>query len=122
MRSKSHRFLKKTPPPRHQSGEKFLLGPIPLAGIDAASKLPGKAALVIYMQAWFRVGVKGTATVKLPTYKLHQNLGLARSSIQRGLAALEGAQLLTVSRRGYQSPIVTVLPCSATQDVGQAPT
>lgn len=90
--------------PLHHQTEPFLKGPIPMAWLDTAAKLPGKA-LAIGIALWFRVGLKRSQTIALNLSRL----GLDRTSAARGLTALERAELIHVARGRGKKAIVTVL-------------
>lgn len=94
--------------PRHKPGEKFLRGPIPLAWLQTAAPLPGKA-LHVGVALWFWAGMTRNRTVSLNLTRLEGVFGVQRHSASRGLAALEKAKLITVVRARGRCPIVTLL-------------
>lgn len=95
-------------PPRHQPGERFLKGPIPWRWLAEAMRLPGRA-LHVATVLWFRAGLTRSATVSLSLSKL-QDVGVARTTASRALAALERAGLVEVVRAPGRRPQVTILP------------
>ena len=94
-----------SPPSRRD--RRFLKGPIPLAWLASAGRLPGKA-LHVAIALWFVVGVAKTREVKLSSALLAE-LGVDRHAGYRGLAALERAHLVQVVRHRGRQPLVTVL-------------
>jgi hypothetical protein len=95
-------------PPRHRKGEKFLKGPIPLGWLVQAARLPGRA-LHVGVALWHQAGLTRASQVPL-SMKLMRSMGVERSSVYRGLHALEDAQLVAVARRRGHKPKVTILP------------
>lgn len=93
-------------PPHHVKGEMFLKGPIPWSWLVAAGGAKGRA-LQVAIVLWLEVGMKRSATVRLPHQRL-RDMGVDRHAARRGLAALEAAGLVAVERRNGASPIVTV--------------
>ena len=107
-------------PPRHQPGDEFLKGPIPIRWLKLASCLPGKA-LAVGIVVWFKAGATKRRTVRLCS-QLRGKLELDRRSTYRGLKALEGARLVDVQRHPGRCPVVTILevpePNTAEQEGG----
>jgi hypothetical protein len=99
-------------PPRHRKGEKFLKGPIPLEWLIQAARLRGRA-LHVGVALWHQVGLTGVSQVRLPMH-LMRSMGVERSSVYRGLLALEAAGLVRVVRRQGCTPQVTILPSTRT--------
>lgn len=93
--------------PRHKAGERFLKGPIPWIWLSTAAELPGKA-LHVAIVVWFLAGVKRSRTVALSGSML-RGFGVKRHSGYRGLASLEQAGLVSVSRQSGRNPVVTIL-------------
>jgi hypothetical protein len=91
--------------PRLRPGEKFIKGPIPLAWVQAAAMLPGKA-LAVGMHVWYVAGRRKAATVPLNLSRL----GMTQPTASRALRALESSGLLSVDRRSGRPPLVTILP------------
>lgn len=94
-------------PPRHQVGERFLKGPIPLPWLGAAACLPGRA-LHVALAVWFLAGLRRSSQVKLGHAALAL-FGVKRHAGARGLKALEGAKLVSVARQIGKAPDVTLL-------------
>jgi DNA-binding transcriptional ArsR family regulator len=95
-------------PPRHRRGERFLKGPIPWEWWSTACRLPGQA-LQVASALRYRAGWGGTEGIRLGLADLEPTLGVSRSSARRGLRALEGAGLVSVSRRSGSKPVVSPL-------------
>jgi hypothetical protein len=95
------------PKPQRMKGE-FLKGPIPLAWLSSAARLPGKSPLGVALAVMFEVGRKRTQEVIL-TNAVVARFGLNRKSKYRGIAALEKAGLIAVRRRPHKNPVVKVL-------------
>lgn len=94
-------------PPRHKRGERFLLGPIPLAWLRTAANLPGKTFVVAVLM-WFEAGVSKSDTVTLGHRRLG-DFGVHRAASYSALEALENAGLVCVKRHPGRSPRVTLL-------------
>ena len=92
--------------PRHKPGQKFLRGPIPWIWVQQAAKLPGKA-LHVAVALWFLAGLKNRRDVPLSMTRLAA-MGVSRWAAYRGLKALEGANLVEVSRHRGRNPIVSL--------------
>ena len=93
--------------PRHQTGEKFLKGPIPLRWILIAAKLPGKSWHVA-SAIWFLAGLNNSPRVKLNQSILYQ-FGVSRYSKYRALSDLEGAGLIAIEHSKGKNPTITLL-------------
>lgn len=93
--------------PRHQVGEKFLKGPIPLNWICCAAQLPGKSFQVA-IAIWFLSGLNNKATVKL-NQTLLDKFGVTRQCKYRALQWLSGAHLIGVDQPNGKNPSVTIL-------------
>jgi len=93
-------------PPRHERGEKFLKGPIPLNWLAKAARQPGKA-LHVAIAIWFLAGVTRSRNVALSS-RLMFSLGSSRFSTYRGLKALEEAGLVTVIRHPGRGPRISI--------------
>ncbi len=100
--------------PRHQPGEHFLRGPIPMKWLSAASSASGRGSgLKVALAIWYLSGLNGQShTVKLQTAAL-RNLGVDRHAAYRGLKALEEAGLVRVQRHPGRTPVVTLLESGA---------
>jgi hypothetical protein len=97
-----------------QRSDRYLRGPVPLAWLEAAARLPGRA-LQVGLALWFLIGVTKSATVSLTTVKL-AGFGVDRSAKRRALTALAGAGLIALDQAPGRNPVVTVitdLPASA---------
>lgn len=92
--------------PRPAAGGKFLKGPIPLAWIETAMALPGRA-LAVGVLLWFEAGCARGDTVDL-TYARLARRGLPENTARRGLRALERAGLVTIDRRAGRALRVTI--------------
>src|SRR4051794_24087097 len=86
---------------------RYLRGPIPLAWLQAAACLPGRA-LHVGLALWYLIGVTGSATVPLSSARL-TGFGVDRSAKRRALAALIGAGLITVDQVSGRNPVITVI-------------
>lgn len=93
--------------PRRVRGE-FLKGPVPLAWLSAASKLPGKSPLAVGLALWFEAGRRRSVTVTLTSAVLAR-FGVDRKGKYRGLASLERAGLVEVVRVPRRNPQVTII-------------
>ena len=85
----------------------FLKGPVPIAWVERACALGGKAAAL----AWalrFKAGMSSNRPIPA-TPRLLERFGMSSRSAYRALASLESAGLITVQRRRGASPLVTVL-------------
>jgi hypothetical protein len=87
--------------------ERFLKGPVPLAWLQRAARLPGKALHVALVLRYLS-GLSKGLTVKLPRCVLLE-FGVGRSSADRGLRDLQRAGLVTVARHRGRHPVVTVV-------------
>ena len=88
-------------------GGRFLRGPIPWDWIRRASQLPGKA-LILGLCIWRLSGATGKNMVLLSNSEL-QPFRIDRAAKSRGLAALEKAGLIAVSRKPSRWPLITLL-------------
>jgi hypothetical protein len=100
-------------PPRHLKGEGFLKGPVPLAWLEAAARLPGRS-LHAGLALWYAAGLMRSATVPLSNIS-GVRFGLDRNSKYRAIAWLEGAGLVKVERKLGRAPVVTILQPGAPQ-------
>ena len=85
----------------------FLKGPIPMAWLNEAAKLPGKA-LNLGIAIWWLAGMAQTKTFKL-TGKALDQLGVSRDASADALKRLEGRGLIRVQRAPGQRPTVEIL-------------
>ena len=86
----------------------FLKGPIPMAWLNAAAKLPGKA-LNGGIAIWWLAGMSKTTAFKLTRKALNQ-LGVSRDAASDGLRRLEENRLILVKRLPGQRSTVEILP------------
>jgi hypothetical protein len=107
LRSRLER-IHPTRPPGPVKGERFLKGPVPLAWLEAAARLPGKS-LHAGIALWYAAGVARSAAVPLSNLS-GVRFGLDRNAKYRALAWLEEAGLITVERKLGRAPVVTLLP------------
>ena len=95
--------------PRHQPGEQFLRGPVPLAWLEAAGHLPGKA-LHIGIDLWFYAGLRhGAAEFPYSVSGAARRFGMGQANASRALAALEQAGLVGVQRAPGRRARVCIL-------------
>jgi hypothetical protein len=92
---------------RRIKGE-FIKGPIPLAWLSSAARLPGKAPLAVGLALWFEAGRRRAKEVILTTAILSR-FNVGRKAKYKGLIALEDAGLIRVYRKPRRNPVVTVL-------------
>jgi hypothetical protein len=90
-----------------QRSDRYLRGPVPLAWLQAAARLPGQA-LQVGLALWFLVGVTKSATVPLTSVQL-AGFGVDRSTKRRALIALAGAGLITMDQVSGRNPVITVI-------------
>ena len=86
----------------------FLKGPIPMAWLNAAAKLPGKT-LNVGIAIWWLAGMAKTKTFKLTGKALNQ-LGVSRDAASDALKRLEENGLILVKRLPGQRSTVEILP------------
>ncbi len=97
------------PQPETASDPRFLRGPIPLAWLAAAGRLPTRALHVAVALA-FLAGVSKTRVELKVSPKLMSDFGLDRFARYRALRDLEEAGLVTVvSQAPGRCPLVTLL-------------
>jgi hypothetical protein len=92
--------------PHHAPGEHFLKGPVPLAWLNRASRLPGKA-LAVALAIWYVAGMEKSGTVRLTRSAL-MAFNVGRKAAYRALAALERAGLVQVERKRGSCTKVTI--------------
>jgi len=85
----------------------FLKGPIPMAWLNAAAKLPGKT-LNVGIAIWWLAGMSKTTAFKL-TRKALDQLGVSREAASDGLKRLEEHGLILVKRSPGQRPTVEIV-------------
>jgi hypothetical protein len=91
----------------------FLRGPIPMAWLEKAAKLPGKGPLAVALVIRFESGRTGNAQAVKLTNPLVAKLCVSRKSKYTALEALEEAGLVTVVRELKKSPVVTIVEVPA---------
>ena len=94
----------------HRSGQRtspFIKGPLPLAWINHAGKLPGKA-LHVGVVLWYLAGLNKAMTVRLGSKAL-AGLGVSRDAKYDALRRLKDAGLVSVDQKPGQVPVVTLL-------------
>ncbi len=92
---------------RPRPGERFLKGPVPLAWLEAAARLPGKS-LHTGVALWYAAGLTRSTTISLSNVA-GERFGLDRNAKYRALAWLEEAGLVTVERHLGRAPQVTIV-------------
>jgi hypothetical protein len=90
-----------------QRSDRYLRGPVPLAWLEAAARLPGRA-LQVGLALWYLVGVTKSTTVRLSSVRL-VGFGVDRSAKRRALTALAGAGLITLDQAPGHNPAVTLI-------------
>ena len=86
----------------------FVRGPIPLAWLNAAAKLPGKT-LNVGLAIWWLAGMSKNTSFKI-TGKALDQLGVSRDATSDALKRLEDNGLILVKRSPGQRPTVQILP------------
>jgi hypothetical protein len=94
-------------PPRHNPKGEFLRGPIPLAWLSLAARLPGKT-LALALALWFQSGRKNSREVSL-SGPILERFSVRRKAMYRGLDALQAAGLVSVAKQPGKNPTVTIL-------------
>ncbi len=82
--------------PNRKTYKRYIKGPIPLEWAQAAARLPGRT-LHLGMTLWYLAGIRRSNKGAV-SYNVAEHLGLNRHTIYRGLAQLEQAGLVRVSR------------------------
>ncbi len=85
----------------------FIKGPVPVAWLAAAAKLPGKALNVGLAIHWL-AGMSAGKPFKM-TRRSQELFALSDDAARDGLQRLEGAGLITVLRRPGQRPLISIL-------------
>ncbi len=91
----------------------FIKGPIPLTWVQQAARLPGRT-LHLGMILWYLAGVR-RSTQGAVSYTVAEHFGLNRYTVYRGLARLEKAGLVVVSRvrgRRLGFTLLQASPCA----------
>lgn len=89
----------------------FIKGPLPLAWMQAAARMPGKT-LQVALALWYLAGLKKTTTVRLASKPLSE-MGVSRDAKYDALARLEQLGLVAVEQQRGQAPLVTLLTARA---------
>ena len=98
--------------PSRGKGWPFLRGPVPLAWLDRAARLTGKA-LAVGLALWFKHGLTGSRTVSL--CQEHVGFGVNEQAARRAVKALEAAGLVSAVRRPGRGLEVTILDLHETE-------
>jgi hypothetical protein len=93
--------------------ERVLQGPLPLAWLLIAAKLPGRS-LHLAIVLWYAAGLSGSSSIHIGN-TLCLRFGLDRNAKYRALRSLELAGVITVKRKRGRSPLVTILQCDGTR-------
>lgn len=96
---------------KREKSEPFLRGPIPIAWLTRAARLPGKAIHVALAIQWLQ-GMKPNTTFQL-TRKSLENFDVSRDAASDALNRLEAVGLITLEKKPGQRPLITVLSVSA---------
>ena len=86
----------------------FLKGPIPMAWLNVAARLPGKT-LNVGIAIWWLAGMSKTTAFKLTRKALNQ-LGVSRDAASDALKRLQDNGLILVKRSPGQRPTVEIVP------------
>ena len=91
---------------------RYVRGPLPLAEVCAAARLPGKA-LAVWLLAHHRMRITGKTMVTLPS-SLLEEAGIDRNAKARALSNLERNGLVEVRRQRGRTPLISLvgLPAS----------
>lgn len=96
-----------SPLPRHQPGERFIRGPIPLAWFKAASTC-GERAEAVAVLLWYAAGYQRRNPVKLTPVILGE-LGVHPKTARRVLARMSNRGLVHCEFARGRSPVVTIV-------------
>ena len=100
-------------PPPHNTGERFLKGPIPWNWLCAAARCSGHAFHVgIFL--WWLAGVKASANLIVDVSAVERELDVGRHTVGRALDSLAAAGLVVAARHPGRKPRVTLLSCPST--------
>lgn len=94
------------PLPKHQPGERFIRGPIPLAWFKAAAKC-GERAEAISVLLWYAAGYQRRNPVKL-TPTILKELNVHPKTARRVLVKMAELRLVDVVFHRGRSPLVTI--------------
>ena len=88
--------------------EHYLRGPIPLAWLETAARLPGQA-LAVGVALWYLAGLRSTQQhLSLSTERL-ASFGVSKYAKDRALRHLTAASLVMVDRKKGRSPRVSLI-------------
>ncbi len=87
--------------------KRFIKGPIPLAWVQQAAKLPGRT-LHLGMALWYLAGLRKSNQGAV-NYKVAEHFGLNRYTVYRGLARLKEAHLIEVSSKPGRRLNITLI-------------
>jgi hypothetical protein len=93
--------------PRRPGDHKFIRGPIPLAWLARAARLPGKT-LAVALLIWFLAGLHKDWTVKWEPSKA-ELFGVSRHAAYRAHGALAEVGLIKIKKQRGKSPMITIL-------------
>lgn len=85
----------------------FLKGPVPLAWLSKAARLPGKTSEVAIV-IWFLSGMKKTSIIALSN-KILNRFGVDRFAKYRALKQLQKESLILIEQDKGRSPLITIL-------------
>jgi len=85
----------------------FVRGPIPMAWLEQAARLPGKT-LAVGLLLWFLRGMSKGGVIVL-THSLLARFAIDRKASYRAVTALETAGLIRVMRNQGQCPRIEVI-------------
>jgi hypothetical protein len=88
-------------------GGYYLRGPVPLAWLSAAARLPG-SALAVGIALWYLAGLRRTRQDLALSSERLQEFGVSRHAKDRALRHLAEAGLVEVARKKGRSPRVTL--------------
>lgn len=94
-----------TPAPERSAG--FIKGPLPLAWVQLAARMPGKT-LQVGLTLWYLSGLQKSRTVKLASKPL-AGMGVSRDAKYEALDRLQSAGLIAVEQTPGSAPRVTLL-------------
>jgi hypothetical protein len=92
---------------RQARGRQFLRGPVPMAWLESAARLPGKA-LAVAVLIRFRDGFAPGQPVRLSRLLL-ERFAINRKAVYRALGGLESLGLIRLTRDRGKSPLIEVV-------------
>jgi hypothetical protein len=87
----------------------FIRGPISLAWLARANRIPRSNALRVGLMLHYLAGLRSSRKELVLTVKQCKVIDLERKSVQRGLKDLENAQLVRIDRSRGRAPRVEIL-------------